>query len=375
MAELQKHKGAVRVFGILMRVMARIQGLPARMTPTPFRLLEIGSAFWQSRALFVAARLDIASILGGETLAADEIAGRVAVDGEALYRLLRMLAAMGIFEQTPQGGFRNNKVSEHLRRDHPRTIRPMILMHNSEAMSRPWFEELESGVRKGEPPFRLAHGEELFEYLEHHPEQDALFSEAMESVEALTGDSYATDFDWGRFERVLDIGGSRGTKALTLLEHHEHLQALVVDRPRVVEEAGDHWQGKKDPAVLTRLGFQAGDVLGTLPAARNDRDIYFLSAVLHGFDDATCIGALRNLAEASGDSGAPIAVMEMVMEPGRPDYLATSFDLQMSVNTRGRERTLWEWRSLFEKSGLELREIIHLRPFGRILLLFPCSPF
>ena len=47
---------------------------------------------------------------------------------------------------------------------------------------------------------------------------DRLFSEAMDSVENLAGDSFATDLDWGRFGRPIDLGGSRGSKALTVLK-------------------------------------------------------------------------------------------------------------------------------------------------------------
>lgn len=42
--------------------------------------------------------------------------------------------------------------------------------------------------------------------MDRHPEFDRLFSQAMDSVEALAGDSFARDFDWGRFDRVFDVG-------------------------------------------------------------------------------------------------------------------------------------------------------------------------
>jgi hypothetical protein len=73
----------------------------------------------------------------------------------------------------------------------------MILMHNSETMSWPWVEQLEAGVRTGTPPFRLCHGEDLFDYLDHHADIDKLFSDAIDSVEALMGDAFTTDLDWG----------------------------------------------------------------------------------------------------------------------------------------------------------------------------------
>jgi len=68
-----------------------------KIVPPPIRLLQIGSAFWQSRALYVAARLDIAGALADGEASAETLAERVAADADALYRLLRMLMSMGVF--------------------------------------------------------------------------------------------------------------------------------------------------------------------------------------------------------------------------------------------------------------------------------------
>jgi hypothetical protein len=367
---LQKNAGAVRRFARAMKFGAWLQALPNRLTPPPFRLMQIGSAFWQSRALYVAARLDIATVLGDEELDADGIAARVAAQADGTGRLLRLLAAMGVFEETAACVFRNNKLSGFLRTDNPNNVRAMILMHNSEAMSRPWFEQLERGIREGEPPFRLAHGEELFEYLDHHADFDRLFSDAMDSVAAVTGDGFATDFDWGRFARIIDVGGSRGTKSLAILKRHPKLTALVVDRAPVIAEAQRHWAAHAVTGV-ERLRFQAGDLLASIPVAQSDKDIYLLSAVLHGFDDETCLAALRNLARASGGSGAPIALLEMVLPDAGVDLAAASFDMQMFVGSRGRERTLPQWQSLLDRGGLVLQELIGLQSFGHILVALP----
>jgi hypothetical protein len=241
-------------------------------------------------------------------------------------------------------------------------------MHNSAEMSQPWFEQLEQGVRKGISPFHLTHSEELFDYLDHHAEFDALFSTAMDSVEALTGDSFATDFNWRRFDRIIDVGGSRGTKALAILKRHPQLTALVVDRPQVVAEARQHWAAQPTDGT-ERLRFEAGDAREALPPAQNARDIYLLSAVLHGFDDECCVAILRNLARAIGESGAKIALMEMVLPEQGADAAGASFDMQMFMGTRGRERTLAQWQALFGHGGLALEEMVGLRSFVGILVL------
>jgi hypothetical protein len=370
--KLQKNAGAVGRFSKLMKFSAWLQALPNKLTPPPFRLMQIGSAFWQSRVLYVAARLDIATTIGEKELEVTVIATRIFANPDAMARLLRMLVAMDIFEETALGVYRNNKLSNFLRTDNPKNVRAMILMHNSDAMSRPWFEQLERGVREGVPPFYLSHGEELFDYLDHHTDFDKLFSQAMDSVEALTGDSFATDFDWGRFERIIDVGGSRGTKSLAILQRHPQLSALVVDRAQVVAEAQAFWASRTTPGV-ERMHFQAGDLLTSLPPAKSDKDIYLLSAVLHGFDDNSCIKALTHLARASGSSGARVAVMEVVLPEQNADVARASFDMQMFMGTRGRERTLTQWKSLFERGGMVLQEVVNLQSFGSILVIRPNS--
>lgn len=366
----QMNAGAVRRFAKVMKFGAWLQAIPNRLTPPPFRLMQIGSAFWQSRALYVAAKLDIATVLGDEELAADVIATRVTANPDAIGRLLRLLAAIGVFEEKAPHVFRNNKVSAFLRTDDPKNVRAMILMHNSDAMSRPWYEHLEQGIREGVPPFRLSHGEDLFDYLDHHADEDALFSAAMDSVEALTGDSFATDFDWDRFERIIDVGGSRGAKSLAILRRHPKLKALVIDRPQVIAEAERYWSTHYTGGI-ERLGFQAGDALTAIPAAQGERDIYLLSAVLHGLDDGTCTTVLRTVANACGQTGARIALLEMVLPEVGADVAGASFDMQMFMGSRGRERTLREWTAVFDDSGVALKEVVGLQSFGNILVLYP----
>jgi hypothetical protein len=368
---LQKHKFATRLFTAIAKFAGALQNLPNKITPPPFRLLQISSAFWQSRILYVAARLDIAGILGEQTLTATQIAEKTSAKTDAVNRLMRFLVAIGIFEQVAPEHFRNNKLSACLREDNPQNIRAMILMHHSPEMSRPWYEQLEAGVTRGQVPFQLTHQQELFAYMADHPQFTALFDQAMDRVEALSGDSFASDFAWQQFGRVFDIGGGVGSKAVAILKHHPQLRAHVVDQAQVIAHAQHYWQAKLEDSVLRRLTFSTGDVLTTLPEAENARDIYFLSAVFHGFDDATCLQALQNLTHASKGSGARIAIMELVTTVTRPDSVSTAFDMQMFMGTRGRERCLDDWQRLFSTAGLQLEEVVGLRGFGNILVVRP----
>lgn len=367
----QRHPLAAWAFTIAMRISNGLMRLPNRIMPAPFRLMQIGSLFWQSRALSVAARLDLATVIGDRALASADLAAEIGAHPRSLHRLLRMLVAMGIFEEIKPGIYRNNPLSTPLRSDQPQSVRAIIMMHNSPEMSRPWYEQLEPGIRAGEVPFELAHGVGLYDFMDQHPDFDALFADAMDRVEALAGDSFATQFDWGRFGRVIDLGGSKGSKSVAILKCHPHLQAVVVDRALTIKDAPAYWAERPGAECLSRMRFEAGDILTSIPAATDSRDIYLLSAVLHGFDDDRCVKALTTVATAVSTTGATVVLLELVMPDFRADLTAASFDMQMFMGTRGGERTREDWDRVFRRSGMELIETVHLASFGKMLVLRP----
>ena len=74
MSHYSQNTLAVKLFHKALGLVDWIQGLPSKTTPPPFRLMQLGSLFWQSRVLYVAVRLDIASVLGNQNLAIGELA-------------------------------------------------------------------------------------------------------------------------------------------------------------------------------------------------------------------------------------------------------------------------------------------------------------
>src|SRR5262245_8176507 len=90
------------------------------LTPPPLTLLELGSAsFFISNALRAAARLGIADSLTTRPKTAEDIAREVGASPDALNRLMRALAAAGVFRRLPDGCYALNPVSQGLVTDAP----------------------------------------------------------------------------------------------------------------------------------------------------------------------------------------------------------------------------------------------------------------
>lgn len=346
-----------------------LQNIPNKVTPPPFRLLQIGSSFWQSRALYVATSLGIADVVADVEKSVDSIASEVNVNADHLYRLMRMLSSLGIFKEGDEKKFSNSKLSECLREKHPQSVRSMILMHNSPEMTLPWMEALEESIRDGGVPFVKVHNSNLFDYMDEHKEFDSLFGKAMDSVEAITGTDFLLDLDWRMFTRLIDIGGSKGAKSIKILQNYPNLNIEVYDRVQTIEEARQHWNGKLDETLLEKIKFTGGDFFFSVPDSISNDDVYFFSAIFHGFSDEECLVILSNVKKASGKYKPFIVIGDVVLNESNCDSMQASMDMQMLIGTNGRERTMSDWERLIDQAGYELREVVATRSFAKYLLI------
>lgn len=372
---LRKPARAARLFATALRAVQGLQLWASRLTPPPFRLVQIGSAYWQSRALGVATELDVASQLGDDTLPIGVLAQHCGVKPDGLQRVLRLLSALGVFEEAPPGHWRNNRGSAPLRADRLGSVRDLVLLHQRPEMRAPWNDTLTTALRLGRPAFEVLHGQPLFEHMATDPTLEQSFAKAMAQIEGLTGTPWVDAIDWRCFSRLMDVGGSAGDKALTLLARHAHLHALVIDRPATVEAARSMRASETDPqrsAAHARLSFHAADVRqDALPPASSSKDVFWLSALLHGMSDADALLVLQRVARAAAPVGATVLIMEAVRNEEIADLAVSGMDLQMAVCTEGRERSLREWQGLFGQARLQLHERVPLPMLAEIMVLTP----
>lgn len=297
-----------------------------------------------TQCLAVVARLGVADQLASGPLDRDVLASRVGADPDALYRMMRALASVGIFDETRPRTFAQTPLSELLREDASPSFRYVAMMNGGE-LFRAWGDAFES-ARTGKPAFEHVFGMSHFAYLAQNPEAQAVFNKAMSGaargfVDVLLG------VDWSGIRRVVDVGGGDGTLLLGLLARCPSLEGVVFDLPQVVV-AAEAKISKSDFAG--RLTGSAGSFLADdLPEA----DAYILARVLHNWNDpeaALILGGCRRSIRAGGC----LLILDEIVPEGNAPHHGKLLDLQMLVVVGGRERTQGEWEVLLRGAGFAL---------------------
>lgn len=307
------------------------------------QLWDLLAGFMRTQAVSAAVQLGVPDLVGAEPLDVEEIAERVGAHSPSLYRLLRALAADGIFTEVDPHRFASTPLSEALRADAPLTMRPHALMLGAEHY-RAWEEALHS-FRTGQPGFDRVYGRPFFDFLSGHPDAEANFARAMASGAALRAELLAA-YDWRRHETVADIGGGNGTALAAILAAHHHLRGSLFDLPGVVAGA---FEVLEAAGVADRCDVVAGNFFDDpLPAA----DVYVLAQILHDWNDERAVAILRNCRRSLG-SGVLLLAEGILPDGPEPDF-GKLFDLHMLVLVGGKERTLGEWDALVAAGGFEL---------------------
>jgi len=143
------------------------------------QIMQLATSCWTSRCLQLVAELGIADLIGDQPQSTEALAKASSTQPNALYRVLRLLASVGIFEWE-RGAWHHTDASRLLRSDHPGSLRDYVRMLGLPVF---WnaFGDLDHSLRTGKSAFAKHHPEGVFKYLAKHPEESHIFDAAMAS--------------------------------------------------------------------------------------------------------------------------------------------------------------------------------------------------
>jgi hypothetical protein len=303
-----------------------------------------------SLALHVAIEKGIADILENGPKYPDEISSQTHIPTKTLTRLLCALSDVGVFRENSDGGFSNTAMSNLLRSDVGSSLRDMSLVLNHHAVLAGW-QQLERVLETGAPAFPAVNGQTFFEHLASDPKRVDAMARFMRTTCGMEGPRIAAGFPFGRFRRLIDIGGAGGHILADILKVHPGVEGAVFDVPQTAKLAR---RFLADQGLAERCSIFSGDFLQSVPAGY---DAYFIKSTLHDWDDNQSVQILSNIGNAMPAHGR-VLVVEIVLEKGKSIAPPHRFiDLEMMVTFGGKERTAEEFRDLMNNAGLRLEQV------------------
>lgn len=326
--------------------------------------------FMASRVTSVAAELGLADLLVAGAQSAATLAERTRTHAPSLHRLLRALAAIGFLDEIEPGRFALTALGIQLRTGVQGSVRNFALMFGGERAWRSWGDLLHS-VRTGESAATRLYGMNGFEYMARHPEQAAIFNEAMAERTRQIGAAAVAAYDFSRFHTIVDVGGGNGALlALVLAAGPPTLRGIVYDLPRGCDGARAYLEAA---GVANRCEVMPGDFFHAVPAGA---DAYILKNVIHDWDDEHSIAMLRRCRAAIPAGGTLLLLHRLLpdrMEACAAHRQISMMDMNMLVMPGGRERTESEFSELLEAASFQWTATIplHVVPAHTIIEAMP----
>jgi hypothetical protein len=325
------------------------------------KLLELISIQRISQSVYVAAALRIADLIADGPKSIDQLAEATGVHAPSLRRVMHVVVDFGVFSQDNAGLFALSPMGEFLKTESIGSLRPAALFFGGEGAAQIEGLLLHC-VKTGGTAMQKLFGTDWIGRLQKDSDWTQLFNAMMTSFSTLHLTGVLDAYDFSGIRKLVDVGGGHGKNLSAILKRHPKMHGVLFDMPHAFE-------GGKQTIAQIGLGDRCevvtGDFFKSVPATA---DGYFLSRVIHDWDDEKAIAILKVVRSAIMSEGRLILLETMLRSTDRPFYPVLS-DLNMMLRTGGCERTEAEYRDLYRAAGFELiRTVETISPTGATVI-------
>jgi hypothetical protein len=295
--------------------------------PIPDAIMQLGFAFWGSKALLSAVELGLFSELAGGPLDRDELRDRLGLDRRSATDFFDALVSLGMLKRE-EGRYSNTPETDlFLDRAKPSYVGGILEMANARLY--PFWGSLTEGLRTGTPQNEAKHGEDFFATIYADPERLALFAGGMSAVSAGAGQVIAAKFPWADHNSLVDIGCAEGAVPAQIALAHDHITGGGFDLP-ALEPIFNHYVAGF--GLSDRLSFTGGDFFtDPLPEA----DVLVMGHILHDWDLEQKRLLLKKAYDALPEGGALIVYEALIDDERRENAFGLLMSLNMLIETEG----------------------------------------
>jgi hypothetical protein len=288
--------------------------------PTPDALLQLGLAFWGSKALLTAVHLGLFTALAEHPRSEHELIEHLGLQRRGTKDWLDALVSLGVLERDTDTYSNTDDSDMFLDRNKPSYVGGLLEMADARLYG--FWGSLTEALRTGEPQNEAKVGEDFFAALYQDPERLEQFLHAMTGISMASAQGIAEKFPWDRHATFADIGTAQGCLPVRVASHHPHLTGGGFDLPPVGPVFDTYVSAH---GLSERLRFHAGDFFSDpLP----ETDVLVMGHILHDWGIYEKQLLLRRAYEALPSGGALIVYDALIDD----DRRTNTFGLLMSVN-------------------------------------------
>ena len=322
--------------------------------------MELSTAFIASRAIYVAAKLAIADLMDKGPKSISELGSALAVDSDALFRIMRLLTKIGIFEQDDTDLFSLTVLGEPLRSASSESMRDYIILYHE--IQYPTFANIMHRIQTGGSAHLKTFDKSVFDLVQSSPEFSSMFFAGLASRAKVDIAAVLNAYDFAGARSVVDVGGGDGGFLSALLSHYPLMTGVLYDlEPAIAAARAGHG------GPLPRCELTVGDFFKAVPKGA---DLYLLKLILHDWEDADAVRILMRCRQAMS-SGGRLLIMEGLLGSTKGLTMTDVVDLAMLANLSGRERTQSQFSILLETAGFRLQRTIPTNATLHILEAVP----
>jgi hypothetical protein len=315
------------------------------------QVLQVATGYMASTCLYAAITLNVADHLKGGPLTMAELAKATGSNEDALYRALRLLASLGIFDEVSPRTFALTPAADLLRKDVPGSLRGMAVFL-PDPMHYKIYGNVMHSLSTGSPAADFTLGMPFFQHLEQDQAYSQVFNDAMTAMSAPVAGAAIEVYDFSGIGLLVDVAGGHGEVLMSILRACPSVKGIVADLAHVVEGAKSRIASA---GLSDRMQAVACDFFQSVPAGG---DAYIMKHIIHDWDDARASTILKHIATAMGTKKGKVILLESVIAAGNTPDFGKVIDIEMLLFPGGRERTADEFKSLFERSGFHMTKVV-----------------
>lgn len=298
-------------------------------TLNPSKIMQIGMGFWASKVLLTAVRFELFTLLALQPLSASQIKQRLKLkcSDRHVYDWLDTLVSVGLLERKgllETALYSNAEDTDFFLDKNKQSYMGGILEMANSRLYKHW-DNLEEGLLTGKQQNEAKDSNGNMDFFgELYKDERALqeFMDAMSGIQSGNFMSLVKQFDFNRYQTLLDVGGADGWLSIQVCLNHPDVQCISFDLSPVSPVA----QRKIDSFGLTnRIKVVGGDFMKNLfPKA----DLITMGNILHGLDETVKQQLIQKVYDTLPEGGAFIAIENIIDNERRQN----TFGLLMSLN-------------------------------------------